>query len=59
MSTPDTIYSVRNAADYLKLTENTITQLLRKGEIKGSFVASRWRMTLGDLQSFIENGRKR
>lgn len=46
-------YTVKYVADYLSLTEETIREKLRKGEIDGIKIGKSWRISEENLKKFV------
>ncbi len=49
------ILSVRDGANYLGIHPQNLKRLIKKGEIKGFLVGSRWKVTVRDLHEYIES----
>jgi excisionase family DNA binding protein len=47
------LYNTSDAAQYLRLTEQTIWQLARSGKLNGVRIGNRWRFTPDDFEQFI------
>lgn len=48
-------YTVKYVAQYLELTEETIREKLRKGEIDGIKIGKSWRVSEENLKKFLNN----
>ena len=48
------ILTIRDVAEYLKVTEKTVYGLTQKGKIPGFKVGGQWRFRRGDLDAWIE-----
>ncbi|MCK8828140.1 helix-turn-helix domain-containing protein [Natroniella acetigena] len=48
------VYSVKEVAEILKITDVTVRKLLNKGELKGKKVARQWRVTENQLRDYLE-----
>lgn len=48
-------YSVKYVASYLELTEETIREKLRKGELTGVKIGKSWRVSEANLKNFLNN----
>ncbi len=51
----DDILTIREIADYLKITERTLYRLAQEGKIPAFRVGSAWRFRRGDLDQWIRN----
>lgn len=51
----DTILTVRQVADYLKVTERTLYRLAQEGKIPAFKVGGTWRFRRGDLDQWIRD----
>lgn len=49
----DDVLTVKNVAEYLKLTERTVYRLVQEGELPGFKVGNSWRFLRRDLQRWI------
>jgi len=55
------ILTISQVAEYLKLSEKTIRQLIANGQLKASKIGSSWRIQLIDIKNYLEantNGRE-
>ncbi len=50
----DEILTIKEVADYLKLTERTLYRLVQEGKIPGFKVGSSWRFKRVDIERWIE-----
>ena len=50
---PEEILTIREVADYLKVTERTLYRLVQDGEVPGFKVGGSWRFRRGDLERWI------
>lgn len=50
----DQILTLREVADYLKLTERTLYRLSQEGRLPGFKVGNSWRFRLRDIEAWIE-----
>jgi len=48
------ILTIKEVADYLKLTERTLYRLVQEGKIPGFKVGSSWRFKRADIEDWIE-----
>ncbi len=55
----DDILTVKEVADYLKLTERTLYRLVQEGKVPGFKVGSSWRFKGADIERWIEDQKKR
>ncbi len=51
------LYSVRNVAEKLQVTEGAVRGWLQSGDLKGVKLGRIWRVTEEDLQAFLESKR--
>ena len=51
----DRLYTIREAAEFLRLNTRTVREYLKRGEIKGKIIGKRWRFRRADLDAFFEN----
>ena len=49
------ILTLQEAADYLKVTRETLTKMVKGAEIKGTKVGREWRFFKGDIISFMND----
>ena len=49
------LYTANDAAQYLRLTEQTVRDLAVSGGLRGVQIGRRWRFTPDDLEQFIAN----
>ncbi len=45
-----------DVADRLQVNERTVTQWLRKGHLRGFKIGKEWRVSVKDLEAFLEAG---
>jgi excisionase family DNA binding protein len=50
----DQIFTIKEVAAYLKLTEKTAYRLVGEGKLPGFKVGGSWRFKLDDLETWIE-----
>ena len=50
----DEILTLKEVADYLKLTERTLYRLTQEGDVPGFKVGNSWRFRLRDIDAWIE-----
>ncbi len=50
----DTLYTLKEACEYLKIGRTTLYRLMEKDGLKGYKVGCTWRFYLGDLRSFVK-----
>ncbi|MCB9946159.1 MAG: helix-turn-helix domain-containing protein [Geminicoccaceae bacterium] len=48
------VMTIREVAEYLKLTEKTAYRLAAEGEIPGFKIGGSWRFRKGDIDAWIE-----
>jgi excisionase family DNA binding protein len=53
MAKPEALYTVEEAADYLKVKPNTVRQWLRLEKLPGVKIGSVWRIREEDLEAFL------
>ena len=51
----DRLYTIREAAEFLRLNTRTVREYLKRGEIKGKIIGKQWRFRRADLDAFFEN----
>ncbi|MCF6215660.1 MAG: helix-turn-helix domain-containing protein [Emcibacter sp.] len=49
------IWTIKDVARYLKLTEKTAYRLVADGEIPGFKIGGSWRFTREEIEQWIEN----
>jgi excisionase family DNA binding protein len=49
----DRMFTLKEAADYLRISDKTARKLIQDGSIKAAKIAGRWKVTPEDLQHFI------
>ena len=49
----DSLLTLKEAMEYLKLSRSTLYKLMEKGEIKGIKIVKVWRFRKEDIESFI------
>jgi excisionase family DNA binding protein len=54
----DDILTIRDVAEYLKVTEKTVYGLAQKGIIPGFKVGGQWRFKREDIDQWIEDGKE-
>jgi len=52
------ILTIRDVAEYLKVTEKTVYGLAQKGKIPGFKVGGQWRFKREDIDQWIEDGKE-
>ena len=55
----DDILTIKEVADYLKLTERTLYRLVQEGKIPGFKVGNSWRFKRADIERWIEDQKER
>ena len=50
----DDILTIKEVADYLKLTERTLYRLVQEGRVPGFKVGNSWRFKRADIEDWIE-----
>ena len=50
----DTLLTPPQVAQRLQVNERTVTQWLRKGHLRGFKIGKEWRVSLRDLEDFLE-----
>lgn len=53
------VMSVRDAADYLGLSRNTVYRLVRSGEIPAKRFGNQWRISKAILDKFLTEGEQK
>ena len=51
---PGKLYATKEAADFLKVNEQTIRRWIKTGEIRGKKVGSRWIIQGAELRKRVE-----
>jgi len=51
---PNEILTLKDLAEYLKLTEKTAYRLAAEGKLPGFKVGGSWRFKLADIEAWIE-----
>jgi excisionase family DNA binding protein len=54
----EAILTIREVAEYLKVTEKTVYGLAQKGKIPGFKVGGQWRFKREDIDQWIEDGKE-
>ncbi len=55
----DDILTIKEVAEYLKLTERTLYRLVQEGQVPGFKVGNSWRFKRADIERWIEDQKKR
>ncbi len=56
---PDEILTLKELAEYLKLTEKTAYRLAAEGKLPGFKVGGSWRFKLTDIEAWIERQKRK
>ena len=56
MMNNETMLTPVDIANRLQVNERTVTQWLRKGDLRGFKVGKEWRVSVEDLEAFLEAG---
>ncbi len=56
MMNNETLLTPVDIANRLQVNERTVTQWLRKGHLRGFKVGKDWRVSVKDLEAFLEAG---
>jgi excisionase family DNA binding protein len=51
----ETLLTLAEAAQVLRLSTRTVREYLKRGEIRGKIIGKRWRFRRADLDTFFEN----
>lgn len=51
----DELFSVSQAAQYLKICDKTLRRLIQSNKIIASKVANKWRLKKGDIDVYLQN----
>ena len=51
----ETLLTLVEAAEVLRLSTRTVRNYLKRGEIRGKIIGKRWRFRRADLDAFYEN----
>jgi excisionase family DNA binding protein len=54
MTTGERLFTLKEAAEFLRLHPRTVREYVRRGELKGRLIGARWRFRRQDLDSFVE-----
>ena len=57
MAKPE-VYSVDEVAEILKVSQRSVYNYVRSGQLKASKIGKSWRISAAALQDFIERGTK-
>ncbi len=52
----ENLLTLVDVGDRLQVNERTVTQWLRKGHLRGFKVGKEWRVSVKDLEAFLEAG---
>lgn len=52
------VYTIREAAAILKVTERTMYTYIKSGDLKASKIGNRWRVSEEDIRLFLTSGKK-
>ena len=55
----DDILTIKEVAEYLKLTERTLYRLVQEGKLPGFKVGNSWRFKQADIDRWIEDQKER
>ncbi|MBT9165129.1 MAG: hypothetical protein DDT22_01339 [candidate division WS2 bacterium] len=50
---------IKEVAEYFKVTPDTIRKWIKKGKLRAIKVGKNWRVTVKDLERFVESGSSR
>ncbi len=56
MMNNDKLLTPVDVSNHLQVNERTVTQWLRKGHLRGFKVGKEWRVSVKDLEAFLEAG---
>jgi excisionase family DNA binding protein len=51
----ETLLTIREAAEILRLSTRTVREYIKRGEIRGKIIGNRWRFRRVDLDAFFES----
>jgi excisionase family DNA binding protein len=51
----DRLLTLCEAAEVLRLSDRTLRECVKRGEIRGKIIGKRWRFKRADLDAFFEN----
>lgn len=54
MSEPTHLLDIRQAADFLRVSEKTVRRLIARGELTASQIGNRWRIRRRDLDAMLD-----
>ena len=52
---PDAIYTKKQVAAYIRVSERSVNNLLSSGELKGVFIQGRWMFAMEAIQEYIKS----
>ena len=56
---PKRLSTIKEIAEYLRLSESTVYQMAQKGEIPGIKIGGTWRFKMEEIENWLEKKRKR
>jgi len=56
---PRRLSTIKEIAEYLRLSESTVYQMAQKGEIPGIKIGGTWRFKMEEIENWLEKKRKR
>ena len=51
----NSLLTLREAAEVLRMSPRTVREYVRRGDIEGRIIGNRWRFRRADLDAFFEN----
>lgn len=48
------LYTIKEAAEFLRLSTRTVRDYVKRGEIRGKIIGKQWRFRRADLDAFFE-----
>jgi excisionase family DNA binding protein len=51
----DRLYTLKETAAYLRVSEKTARKMIKDGNIKASMIGGRWKVTPEEIQRFINS----
>ncbi len=55
VTTRESLLTLREAAEVLRLSTRTVREYVKRGEIRGKIIGKQWRFRRADLDAFFEN----
>ena len=53
---PEELFTIKETADYLKISEKTVRRLIESNKLKASKVGDRnWRVKISDVEDYLQS----